>query len=443
MKEAQPAATPTPELADAGDQDAIQRLNAKHAVVMRGGRTLVITEDYDHVLKRRVIKSSSFEDVRNRYLNERVQVGAYTDGSPKYLALGSYWLKHPDRRQYEGIVFSPGEDVPGHFNLWQGFSVEPKPGDWSLLQRHLLENVCRDIRALLDYVLGWMANGVQHPARPGEVALVLRGAPGVGKGIVAREFGGIFGQHFLHVAQARHLTGTFNAHLEDAVVVFADEAFGTGDKQAEAVLKALITEPTITIERKHHDATTARNVTHLIIASNQEWVVPVGLGDRRFCMLDVGDAHREDHAYFGAINTQMNSGGRAAMLYDLQQFDLSVVNVRKAPKTKALQEQQIYSMSPAYQWWLGKLMDGQVLPNDQAWVTVVRRDQLHADYTNAVSQPWRSPKATQTQLGMLLKKLLPGNYPRAVQPGGIRHWELPSLADARTHFEQLTGITFE
>ena len=238
-------------------------------------------------------------------------------------------------------------------------------------------------------------------------------------------------------------TGNFNSHLHDAVVVFADEAIGHGDKQAEAVLKALITEPTITIERKNHDATTARNVTHLIIASNQEWVVPVGLGDRRFCMLDVGDAHREDHAYFGAICTQMNNGGRAAMLYDLRNLDLSAFNVRKAPQTKALQDQKVLSMSASYQWWLGKLMDGQMLAGDQGWATVVRRDPLHEDYASAVSQPGRSPKATQTQLGMLLRKLLPGNYPRAAQLGGARHWELPSLADARTHFEQLTGIPFD
>ena len=144
----------------------------------------------------------------------------------------------------------PGRQIEGYYNLWRGFAVKPRPGDWSLLRGHFRDNVCRGDQKLFDYVLAWMANGVQHPGRSGEVALVLRGEQGVGKGIAAREYGALFGQHFIHVSQARHLFGNFNGHLQDAVVVFADEAFGTQDKEAEAVLKALITEPTITIERK-------------------------------------------------------------------------------------------------------------------------------------------------------------------------------------------------
>ena len=41
--------------------------------------------------------------------------------------------------------------------------------------------------------------------------------------------------------------GNFNAHLRDAIVVFADEAFLVDDKEAEGVLKAMITEPELTL----------------------------------------------------------------------------------------------------------------------------------------------------------------------------------------------------
>ena len=46
-----------------------------------------------------------------------------------------------------------------------------------------------------DYLLKWMANAVQHPDQPGQVAGVLRGGRGAGKGIVAKWFGRLFGQH--------------------------------------------------------------------------------------------------------------------------------------------------------------------------------------------------------------------------------------------------------
>ena len=70
-----------------------------------------------------------------------------------------------------------------------------------------------------------MAKAVQDPGERGEVALVMQGGQGTGKGIFAREYGKLWSQHFLPITHARHLVGHFNAHLQDAVVLFADEAF--------------------------------------------------------------------------------------------------------------------------------------------------------------------------------------------------------------------------
>src|SRR4030095_9825416 len=109
------------------------------------------------------------------------------------------------------------------------------------------------------------------PERPAEVALVLRGGRGTGKGVFARAVGHLFGPHFVHVSSARQLLGNFNAHLQDAIVVFADEVFLAGDRHVEVVLKTLITEPTIQIERKYRALVTAKNLIHLIIASNEDW----------------------------------------------------------------------------------------------------------------------------------------------------------------------------
>ena len=49
------------------------------------------------------------------------------------------------------------------------------------------------------------------------------------------------------------MTGNFNAHLEERIVLFVDGAYWAGDKQGEAVLKHLTTEPTLPIERKFRD----------------------------------------------------------------------------------------------------------------------------------------------------------------------------------------------
>ncbi len=169
------------------------------------------------------------------------------------------------------------------------------------MRAHVRDVICGGDDGPYGYVMGWMARCVQKPGKQGEVALVLRGKKGTGKGAFARDFGRLFGQHFIHVTNSKHLVGNFNAHLEDAVVVFADEAFWAGDKRDEGVLKALVTEPTITIEAKHRNARAAKNVTHLIVASNSDWAVPASGAERRYCVLDVSDAHLQDHAYFQAL----------------------------------------------------------------------------------------------------------------------------------------------
>ena len=414
----------------------IEEMNQQHAVVREGGKTIVITEEYDDVLERRVICRSTFEDIRKFYSNRFIGEGQNAH------ALGDQWLRHPDRRQYERVVFSPKQDVPRAYNLWRGFAFDPRPGDWSLLKTHISENVCCGNEEYYRYVMAWLAYGVQHPDRMPEVALALRGKQGVGKGMLGREYGRLFGQHFIHVAHGRHLTGNFNAHLQDAVVVFADEAFGADDKQAIAVLKMLITEPVIPIERKYRDVTFCKNATHLIIASNHDWVVPAGLEERRFFMLDVSDAHQQDRAYFKAIVAQMDTGGREAMLHELQHVDLSGIDVRVAPVTAALQEQKLYSMSPQQKWWFAKLVDHRLLPSHHVWHINIQRNELHEDYLNGPARGRWDQRATQVELGLFLKKVLPPGYPRRPRRVGRRLWVLPNLRECQEHFERLMKTTY-
>ena len=422
----------------------VQQLNEQHAVVIEGGRTLVITEDYDPVLERHIVRRSTFPDIQNRYANTRVHT-VTPQGKPTTRDLGRAWLNHPNRREYRGVVFAPNQDKPGYYNLWRGYAVEPKAGDWSRLKHHIRDVICRGDDTLIRYVMAWMAHAVQVPGEPAEVALVLRGAQGVGKGIFVRELGGLFGQHFVHVSHPRHLSGNFNAHLQDAVVVFADEAFGVGDKQSVAVVKMLITERMIPIERKHHDAEMAKNVVHLIMASNDDWVVPAGLDERRFCVLDVSLAHQGDHDYFGEMVEQMERGGRDAMLYELLHHDYSDINLREPPATDALMEQKLLSLAPHEQWWFEKLTDGRLLNLDSEWRTQVDRQKLTADYADFVG---RKDRGTATQLGIRLKSLLPAGFPKTGQrmveqtPNGVqlrrRCWILPSLEECRVHWDERT-----
>ena len=332
----------------AGDGEEVDpdlaEMNAKYGVTDVGGKTRVVCLKESLIYPGcKIPVYKSLTDFRAFHDKTRKVIRG-EDGKERKVGIGSWWIKQEGRQQYEGVVYAPGAETTGrNLNLWTGFGCKPVKGDWGKYRAHLLNNVCSGVEAHSAYLLNWMAYAVQHPGRQGETAVVMRGAEGVGKGVLAKEFGRLFGSHYRHISQAGHLTGHFNAHLQQCSVLFADEAFFAGDRSHESILKALITEETLMIEPKGVDSYPVRNCLHLIMSSNSDWVIPAGADARRYFVVTVSDAHKQDYKYFAAITKQMNDGGREALLHDLLKRDLSAFNVRNVPKTDALADQKALS----------------------------------------------------------------------------------------------------
>jgi len=307
----------------------------------------------DPMLNRLVLIRSRFDDFRKFYQNLSVEVRC-ADGSLKNKSAGDFWLEHPRRRQYlRGVVFDPtGKVGPDYWNLWSGFGVEPNPGDWSLMHDHLFKVVCRCNRDHFDFLLNTTARMFQEPAKPAEAAVVLRGKKGAGKGVFCASLVKAWGQHGAHITNSKHLVGNFNNHLRDCVMLFADEAFFAGDRQHESVLKGLITEPTLPVEGKYMDVVLVRNMLHVYMSSNSDWVVPASYDERRYFVLDVLDTHLGDRLYFNALYKQMEEGGLAAMIYALlNERNISSFDPRDVPKTEALADQHRRSLDTLDRWW--------------------------------------------------------------------------------------------
>jgi len=331
----------------------IEKLNKKHAVINIGGKCRVMTEYIDPDTGLNDIVLSSPADFRAFYANRKVSASNNQD-----MPLGAVWFLSPWRRAFDGITFNPKETPKGYYNLWTGFAVQPKKGDCSLFLAHVKDNIASGNKVIYDYIVAWMAHCIQHPDELIGIAVVLRGSMGTGKGVFANGFGSLFGRHYLPLAQGSQLTGKFNAHMKDKCLLFADEAFWAGDKQAEGVLKALITEPSLVIEGKGENAFKIKNHLHFIFATNNDWCVPAGPQERRFFVLDVGEKHMQDHAYFAAIQNELDNGGREALLHYLLNYDLNGRNLRVFPQTPALMEQKVFSMTPIQKFWFGKLETG-------------------------------------------------------------------------------------
>lgn len=189
---------------------------------------------------------------------------------------------------------------------------------------HIKTNVCCGNAEHYSCLMAWLADAVQNPTKRGGTAVVLRGKQGTGKSLFGKAIGKLFNQHFSQVSDLRHLVGSFNNHLQDCVLLLADEAFLSDDRRSESILKALITEEHIVIEKKGFDAKLHPNYIHLIIASNSEWTTPVTMDARRFFVLDVADNHCRDSRYFGDIIEELENGGYGALWQQLMTVDLTI-----------------------------------------------------------------------------------------------------------------------
>src|SRR5262249_31337674 len=352
---------PPPPRSKPDEAALLAELNKDNCVVLDGGKVMVLRfEKTEHEAGGEryvyfVPTFLTFRACRDLYLNRRILVGQ------KSVDLGSWWLTHPQRRQYRGLIFRPGDDrrvIDGCLNLWTGWGVTPKPGDWSLLREHMLQVLAAGDEKVDRYNYKWLAWSVQNPGQQATVAPVFIGDPGTGKGTLGNALCRIFGQHGLHLSSAEDLTGKFNAHLRQCCFLFGDECYAPQDKRAEGQVKRMITEGTLMIEPKGRENFRVPNLLHVMLASNHEWVVPAGAHERRYVVEKVAETHRQDPEWFDPIYKQMRNGGYEAMLFELLNCGLGDWHPRQIVHTAALAEQQEESLSPFDAWWLELLHTG-------------------------------------------------------------------------------------
>jgi hypothetical protein len=425
------------------DKPWLHALNEKYFVVESyGGKCRVCCEAFDSEMGWRWIEKQTLEDFTNAKSNLMVQVGVKDDGTPKMKPLGEAWLDHPHRRQYEKIAFAPNQDVDNAFNLWRGFSVDAKPGNCRKYLAFVWKIICGGDRQLYQWVLDWMSYAVQHPEKPAGTAIVLTGGQGIGKTFFVKTFGRLFGFHFKLVTDDEHVVGHFNAHMEDAVVVLADEAFFAGNKKHANILKSMITADVKMTEGKGIDARPTRNCIHLFIASNNEHVVHLDGDDRRYLVLDVSERWKERADVFGKIAEQMQNGGYEALLHLLKTRDLKDFSPHKPPlKTKAKDRQQIQSLEGAEAAIL-ELFERGELPPGLETVTVGKEG---ATVDSAVLLSWcrresQRDKITYNSIAYILDG--PRKNDRKRRPGlglkaerrhgnGAMCWMFPPLDECR------------
>ncbi|WP_374307209.1 primase-helicase family protein [Methylocella sp.] len=464
---------PEPPAGGEGDDGAgglVDVMNREFAFVLMGSRAVILRERHDGPAEDRIrilgldaFRSYHFNKVYKLRRRVRGEDGEWTE-KISYVKWAPTWLNSKHRRTYDGVEFFPdpgnAPGTPGYFNLWRGFSVAPsaEPPEerakrYAVFLDHLKTNICNGDREVFAWVWAWLAHMVQRPRERVGTALCLRGKMGTGKTKVGEVVGSLFASHYFLVDDPRYVTGQFNAHMASCLLLQVDEGFWAGDKAAEGRLKGLVTAPKQMIEAKGVDPIRLDNYVRLLFSSNEDWVVPAGMDERRFCVLDVAPHAAQNHEYFAEMDAQLGAGGREALLADLLAFDLDAAgapNLRVIPKTGALLEQKIRSMDPVTSWWFERLCDGAPTRRGGEWRRRVPVDTLFDDFVHMAEKIGVRRKAESTSFGMRMRKLVPGLINKKItvyvdlpsggsEPRRVRGFALPPLAECRSLFCALVG----
>lgn len=381
------------------------------------------------------------EALKLLYSNKTAEV--LSNAGTKHIPIADAWLRHPARREYSGVGLWPAVDAPaGKYNLWEGWNVPVIQGDVTPAINHIKQDICNNDLKLFDYVMGWLATCVQHPNEPGHVALVIMGGRGTGKTMFAEWMKSIFGKHSMTIANSKLLTGDFTGHLEPLILLVAEEAFWAGDKAAENSLKHVITGTTLTVHHKGFTPYDAPNYLHVIMTSNEEWVVPAGVDERRFAVCTVSDRHKGDANYFKMLATWASNGGISALLDYLLKYDLKGFDVRIPPDTEGLRNQKMMSLDPTTRWIMHRLEVGAMVGNE--WRQDVSASAMVNNLCEHQQLTTYERRRAETQLGNTLRKVFKGLVKVRQRNGNSREsiYRIPAstLHEARGLFEKFMGI---
>jgi hypothetical protein len=378
-----------------------------------------------------------------------------------------FWLKYPKKTVYNGLVFHPcsldrepekavyrGEKI--YYNLFKGWSIQPKPGRWDYLAWHLRNTICNEDDEAYEYLLDWWAHLAQSPREKPGVALVMRGGKGTGKSEVIKRLSKVFGSHASVIGSTDHLTTNFNSHLRNKLLITLEESYWSGSANHEGILKHLITDDKTSYEAKGVDAVQGESFFRVVMITNNDWAAPVSFDERRFFIPDISTASvqanrttklHKDGDFFPFLFQEMDNGGVEAFFHAMLQRDLSNRNIRQAPNTKTLSGQHVQSLTKE-EAWLYDILDNGYLISPNGSLFAFQHDGLSVpliDLVGSVNSYLTShdrKHSVQARVKTLMSRKLP-NTSRVLMAGGNVFVRFLSLEACRKDYESSAKIEVE
>jgi len=258
----------------------------------------------------------------------------------------------------------------GVYNLWPGFRAETLPEvpeeDVPELVQPILDHL-RDVvtgTEHLDYLIAWLAQQVQDPAKKTQVAIVLQGKQGAGKNIVFDFYKDkVLGFDTCHPKNCTAYQTSdpsediFGKHAEaqqNKVFVLIDEISGDDMRALMSRLKDRITSSTININPKCRKQYSVCNMSNFVRTTNSLNPLTIEPEERRFVVFGCNSSKKGNTAYFNELGKHLERDdvARAFFQYLRDRVDVASFTPFQAhrPQTEAYVAMQQRSIPLFYKF---------------------------------------------------------------------------------------------
>lgn len=256
---------------------------------------------------------------------------------------------------YKKITFNPDPNKINNkeFNCYNGLQaklVDTVDMDRiSPILNHIRTCWANNNDDLYDYIMHWFHQCFKFPWIKTGIVLLLYGIQGAGKGILIDKFiiPFIYGDKIACATQGlTPITQRFNSTCMNKLFICANEVSNEGGFHTSfEKLKSIITDPTLSIERKGIDIfKDYPNFINFIFTTNNTDSVKLGKTDRRYCCLETSGIYRNNFEYFDKLFECCNQD-TANHFYTYAYNYNKTRNVKHIPRTSLKDDMMVLSIN--------------------------------------------------------------------------------------------------
>ena len=327
-----------------------------HAKIINKG--FFIKEDPDKI----TIMSKSH--LITTYEHKVYEFIAIKPNGSRAVALGNFiqsWTRNnPTQRCFDDIECYPDAALcPNNiYNSWRPFAMESiteyveMPDALTKMRNHI-SILCGNDPVVTTYIEAWIAQMIQFPAVK-SICPTLISKQGAGKGTFMMLLQKMIGEskYFETPTPSRDVWGSFNGRMTSTFLVNLDELSRKESVECDGAIKALITNPKMTINNKGINQFSIMSYHRFISTTNNEDPVKTSKDDRRNLIVRSSDELIGNTEYFNEMYKLLNDVNVVKTCFEFFKNipDMQNFNKLKLPITSYQEDITDASRSPIESW---------------------------------------------------------------------------------------------